>query len=58
VISALKGHEITVLNDAELATYKKLLAPVTDEWLAEMKSKGLDGQGVLKRTREVISKTN
>jgi TRAP-type C4-dicarboxylate transport system substrate-binding protein len=58
VISALKGHEITVLSDAELAPYKKLLAPITDEWLADMKSKGLDGQGVLARTLEVISKTN
>jgi TRAP-type C4-dicarboxylate transport system substrate-binding protein len=58
VISALEGHEVTVLNEAQLAPFKKILDPVTDEWLADMKSKGLDGQGVLARTKEVIAKMN
>ena len=58
VIAAMKGHEVTVLSSDEVAQYKSLLSPITDEWLADMKSKGLDGQKVLARTKEVISQTN
>ena len=50
------GHEITVASDSVLAEYKKILAPIESDWLAEMKGKGLDGDAVLKRAREVISK--
>ena len=50
------GHEITVASDSVLAEYKKILAPIESDWLAEMKGKGLDGDALLKRAREVISK--
>ncbi len=50
------GHEITVAPDSVLAEYKKILAPIESDWLAEMKGKGLNGDAVLKRAREVISK--
>ena len=50
------GHEITVASDSVLDEYKKILAPIEADWLAEMKGKGLDGDAVLKRAREVISK--
>ncbi len=50
------GHEITVASDSVLAEYKKILAPIESDWLVEMKGKGLDGDAVLKRAREVISK--
>ena len=50
------GHEITVASDSVLAEYKKILAPIESDWLAEMKGKGLDGDAVLKRAREVIPK--
>ena len=50
------GHEITVASDSVLAEYKKILAPIESDGLAEMKGKGLDGDAVLKRAREVISK--
>ncbi len=50
------GHEITIASDSVLAEYKKILAPIESDWLAEMKGKGLDGDAVLKRAREVISK--
>ena len=50
------GHEITVASESVLAEYKKILAPIESDWLAEMKGKGLDGDAVLKRAREVISK--
>ena len=41
------GHEITVASDSVLAEYKKILAPIESDWLAEMKGKGLDGDAVL-----------
>ena len=50
------GHEITVASESVLAEYKKILAPIESDWLAEMKGKGVDGDAVLKRAREVISK--
>ena len=50
------GHEITIASESVLAEYKKILAPIESDWLAEMKGKGLDGDAVLKRAREVISK--
>ncbi len=50
------GHEITVASDSVLAEYKKILAPIESDWLSEMKGKGLGGDAVLKRAREVISK--
>ena len=58
VIAGLKGHEVTVVSDAELADYKALLKPVTSEWLADMKSRNLDGEKVLARTKEIIAQTN
>lgn len=58
VIAGLEGHEISVVSGADLAEYKSLLSPVVGEWLAEMKSKNLDGDKVLARTKEVIAATN
>ena len=49
------GHEITVASDSVLAEYKKILAPIESDWLAEMKGKGLDGDSVLKRARQIIT---
>ena len=50
------GHEIKVASDDVIAEYKKILAPIEANWLAEMKGKGLDGDAVLKRARQIISK--
>ena len=50
------GHEIIVASDDVIAEYKKILAPIEANWLAEMKGKGLDGDAVLKRARQIISK--
>jgi TRAP-type C4-dicarboxylate transport system substrate-binding protein len=57
VIAALKGHKISVVSGADLAEYKTLLSPVVGEWLADMKSKKLDGDKVLARTKEIIAQT-
>jgi len=41
------GDKIITPTDAEKAKFDAALAPARDEWLAEMKSKGLPGQEVL-----------
>ncbi len=56
-IAATSGHEINIISDAEKANFKSILNPVEDEWLADMKSKNLDGAGVLARAKEVIAQT-
>ena len=53
-ISKLEGHKIIIASDAVIAQYKEILAPVESDWLAEMKSKGLDGDAVLNRARQII----
>ena len=54
-VMGLDGHVITIASDEVLAEYKSILAPVESEWLDEMQGKGLDGQAVLNRAREVIA---
>ena len=56
VVANTPGHEIAVASPAVLAKYKKILKPIEKNWLAEMKGKGLDGDGVLKRARQIIKK--
>ena len=56
VVAATPGHEIEVAPKAVISKYKKILKPIEKDWLAEMKGKGLDGAGVLKRARQIIKK--
>ena len=56
VVAATPGHEIEVAPKSVISKYKKILKPIEKDWLAEMKDKGLDGAGVLKRAREIIKK--
>ena len=56
VVAKTPGHEIAVASPAVIAKYKKILKPIEKDWLAEMKGKGLDGAGVLKRARQIIKK--
>ena len=53
-ISKRDGHEIIIASDSVIAEYKKILAPIESDWLAEMKGKGLDGDAVLNRARQII----
>ena len=53
-ISKKDGHEIIIASDSVIAEYKKILAPIESDWLAEMKGKGLDGDAVLNRARQII----
>ena len=53
-ISKLDNHEIIIASDSDISEYKKILAPIESDWLAEMKGKGLDGDAVLARARTII----
>ena len=54
-ISKRADHEIIIASDDVIAEYKKILAPIESNWLKEMSGKGLDGQAVLNRAREIIT---
>ena len=54
VIGALEGHSVSVVSDGDLAEFKTLLAPIVDDWLADMGSKDLAGDKVLARAKEII----
>jgi len=54
-ISKRDGHEIIIASDSVIAEYKKILAPIESDWLDEMKGKGLDGDAVLNRARQIIT---
>ena len=54
-ISKKEGHEIIIASDSVIAEYKKILAPIEADWLAEMKGKGLDGDAVLRRAKQIIT---
>ena len=54
-IAAMEGHTVTKVEGADLEEYKKILAPLTQEWLDEMNGKGLPADKVLARAKEVIA---
>ena len=54
---ALKaGNEHIELNDAELANFRQSLAPVVERWIAEMDSKGINGQELVDAARAAIAR--
>ena len=54
-ISKRDGHEIILPSDSVIAEYKKILAPIESDWLTEMNGKGLDGDAVLNRAKQIIT---
>jgi len=54
-VSKRAGHEIIIPSADVIAEYKKILAPIESDWLAEMKGKGLDGDAVLRRAKQIIT---
>ena len=54
-IAVANGNEITVLDEAEVARWKEAAAPVIEQWVEEMDAKGIDGQGLIDRAKELIA---
>ena len=50
------GHTITVIQKAELESWKKASDSIDDEWVADMNKRGLDGKGLLQDAQALIKK--
>ena len=51
-----KGKDVYTLPAGELGKWEKKFAPVYDQWIADMKSKGLPGAEVLAAIRQLKGK--
>jgi len=51
-----RGNAIVVLDAKETARWKAVAQKVTDAWIAEMKSKGIDGQALVDEARSLVAK--
>lgn len=54
-IAVAAGNEITVLDEAEVARWKTAAEPVYTRWIAEMASKGIDGEALIERAKALIA---
>ncbi len=50
------GNNVIVVDDAQTQEWRVLSQPIYEEWVADMKSKGIDGQALIDQARELISK--
>ena len=49
------GNNIIQLDDAEVARWKAAAQPVIARWVAEMDSKGIDGQALIDQAKALIA---
>lgn len=50
------GNTHITLTEEETAAFGETLAPVVDKWVAEVSEKGIDGQALVDKARELITK--
>jgi len=50
------GNKHIQLTQAETDEFQKVLEPVVDRWIAEVKSKGIDGTALVAKARKLIAK--
>ncbi len=50
------GNNIITLDEAATQEWRKLSQPIYDEWIADMNSKGRDGQALIDEARMLIAK--
>ncbi len=53
-IAVDRGNNIVTLNAEETAVWKAAAQPVIDTWLADMESKGIDGQALIDEAKALI----
>jgi TRAP-type C4-dicarboxylate transport system substrate-binding protein len=51
-----RGNTINVLDEAEVARWKAAAQPVIDNWIVEMKEKGIDGADLYERAQALMAK--
>jgi len=49
------GNNIITLSAEETAAWADAAKPVYDDWIAEMKGKGIDGEALIKEARELMA---
>lgn len=49
------GNNIITLDDAEVAKWREASQPIYDEWIADMNSKGIDGEKLLSDAQALIA---
>jgi TRAP-type C4-dicarboxylate transport system substrate-binding protein len=52
------GHEFIYLPDSEVAKLKKLLQPLRDQYVEQLKAKGLPGEEIADSAAELMAKNN
>ncbi len=55
-LAADRGNNIVTLSAAETDAWKTAAAPIYAEWVADMKTKGIDGQALIDEARMLIDK--
>lgn len=50
------GNNIIVLDQAQIEQWREASMPVYDEWIANMKSRDIDGEALIKKARSLIQK--
>ena len=57
-LEALKeaGNEVIELDQDQIAAFRQQLEPVTDRWIADVESKGIDGRALVETARATIAK--
>jgi TRAP-type C4-dicarboxylate transport system substrate-binding protein len=50
------GHQITVIQKAELEAWKKASSNIDEEWVADMNKRGLNGAALVKDAQSLIQK--
>lgn len=55
-VEASGKNTITTISEDEKARWVEATAPVRDKWVADMKAKGLDGEGLIKAAQDMIQK--
>lgn len=50
------GNNIITLSDEEVAKWREASQPIYDEWVADMKGRGIDGAALLSEAQELIKK--
>lgn len=55
-VAVKSGNKHIQLTDAEMEAFHAKLEPVVDKWVAEVKSKGIDGAALVAKARKLIAK--
>lgn len=52
------GNNLISISEADAGPWREAAAATTDEWIAEMDEKGIDGNALIARANELLEKHN